>query len=110
MDEVRSKMDIYKSSSVAVEYLNADALAEAESNLRHGLAGGLLVPSDGVVYPPCAARYFLEQAQALGAQMQLGQSAVASSDEGVRLSDGTFISAGVTVNATGSWAPLLTHG
>jgi len=32
------------------------------------------------------------------------------SDDGVTLSDGTFISAGVTVNATGSWSPLLTPG
>ncbi len=110
MDEVRRKVDFYESRGVAVEVLDAKALAEAEPNLRPGLAGGLLVPADGVVYPPCAARYFLEQAQALGAQLQLGRSVVALNDDGVKLNDGTFIRAGMTVNATGSWAPLLTPG
>ena len=110
MDEVRRKVNFYQQRGVAVELLDAKALAEAEPNLRPGLAGALLVQGDGVVYPPCAARYFLEQAQALGAQLQLGRSVVALSDEGVKLNDGTFIRAGATVNATGSWAPLLAPG
>src|SRR5581483_10162352 len=110
MDEVRRKAAFYQGRGVAAEILDAEALVRAEPNLRPGLAGGLLVPGDGVVYPPCAARYFLERAQALGAQLHQGHSAVALSDEGVRLDDGTFIAAGVTVNATGSWAPLLTAG
>src|SRR6188474_2781644 len=58
MAEVRRKVDFYQARGVAVEILDAEALAEAEPNLRQGLAGGLLVPGDGVVYPPCAARYF----------------------------------------------------
>jgi D-hydroxyproline dehydrogenase subunit beta len=110
MDEVLRKVRFYQTRSVAVEILDAEALAEAEPNLRPGLAGALLVPGDGVVYPPCAAKYFLEEAQSLGAQLRLGLSAVELSDKGVRLSDGTFISTGVTVNATGSWAPMLTPG
>lgn len=110
MEEVRRKVGFYRSRGVAVELLDAKALADAEPNLRAGLAGALLVPGDGVVYPPCAARYFLEQAQSLGTQLLTGRSAVALSNEGVRLNDGTFISAGTTVNATGSWAPLLTPG
>ena len=110
MAEVRRKVQFYQTRGVAVEILDAKALAEAEPNLRQGLAGALLVPGDGVVYPPCAARYFLAQAQALGTQLRLGKSALALSNEGVKLNDGTFISAGVTVNATGSWAPLLTPG
>lgn len=110
MDEVRRKVQFYQARGVAVQILNSEELAEAEPNLRPGLAGGLLVPSDGVVYPPCAARYMLEQAQKLGAQLRCGQSAVALSNEGVKLNDGTFISAGATVNATGSWAPGLTPG
>jgi glycine/D-amino acid oxidase-like deaminating enzyme len=110
MAEVRRKVDFYQARGVPVEILDAEALAEAEPNLRQGLAGGLLVSGDGVVYPPCAARYFLEQAQALGARMHPGHSAVALSDEGVKLDDGSFIRAGTTVNATGSWAPLLTPG
>jgi len=110
MAEVLRKVEFYRARGVAAEILDGEALAEAEPNLRKGLAGALLVPGDGVVYPPCAARYFLERAQRYGARLQLGRSAVALGDEGVRLEDGTFISAGVTVNATGSWAPLLTPG
>ncbi|MEP7342518.1 MAG: FAD-dependent oxidoreductase [Acidobacteriota bacterium] len=110
MAEVRRKVDFYESRSVTVEILDAESLAETEPNLRQGLAGGLLVPGDSVVYPPCAARYFLEQAQSLGAQLRLGQSAISLNDEGVKLTDGSLTSAGVTVNATGSWAPLLTPG
>jgi glycine/D-amino acid oxidase-like deaminating enzyme len=110
MDEVRRKVRFYQTGGVAVEILDAEALAEAEPNLRPELAGALLVPGDGVVYPPCAAKYFLDEAQSLGAQLQLGLSAIALSDKGVRLNDGSFISAGTTVNATGSWAPLLTPG
>ncbi len=37
-------------------------------------------------------------------------SAVQLSGEGIRLRDGTFLAAGVTVNATGAWAPELTPG
>jgi D-hydroxyproline dehydrogenase subunit beta len=110
MIEAKRKAGFYQARGVAAEILDADTLAEAEPNLRRGLAGGLLVPRDGVVYPPCAARYFLERAQPLGAQLRLGRSAVRLSDDGVTLNDGAFISAGVTVNATGSWAPLLTPG
>ena len=110
MVEVRRKVDFYQARGVAVEILDEHGLGEAEPNLRKGLAGGLLVPSDSVVYPPAAARYFLERAQALGAQLHLGRAAVALSGEGVRLNDGTVIGAPVVVNATGSWAPGLTPG
>ncbi len=110
MDEVRRKVRFYEAHGVAVEVLDEKALAEAEPHLRFGLAGALLVPGDGVVYPPCAAKHFLDEAQSLGAKLQLGAAAVALSDKGVKLSDGQFISAGATVNATGSWAPELTPG
>lgn len=110
MDEVRRKQTYYETRGIPVEVLDEKALAEAEPNLRAGLAGGLRVPQDGVVYPPCAARYFLEQAQALGTQLQIGQNVVALNDDGVQLSNGSFVRAGITVNATGSWSPLLTPG
>lgn len=110
MAEVRRKLDFYQTHGVAAKILDADELAAAEPNLRAGLAGGLLVPGDGVIYPPCAAKHFLDEAQMLGAQLRMGKSAVELSDAGVRLNDGTFISAGATVNATGSWAPELTPG
>lgn len=110
MDEVRRKQDFYEQRGVPVEVLDAKALAEAEPNLRAGLAGGLRVPQDGVTYPPCGARFFIERAQARGAKVFLGKPVVELTGKGARLSDGSFIAAGLTVNATGSWSPELTPG
>lgn len=110
MDEVRRKQTFYEQRSVPVEVLDARQLAEAEPNLRPGLAGGLRVPQDGVTYPPCGARFFIERAQPQGAQLFLGKPVVELTGKGARLSDGSFIAAGFTVNATGSWAPELTPG
>ncbi len=110
MTEVKRKQQFYEARGVAVEVLDEKTLEEAEPNLRKGLAGGLLVLRDGVSYPPCAARYFLEQATARGATLLIGKAVKHLTDEGVTLSDGSFISAGITVNATGSWAPELTPG
>src|SRR5712692_6795724 len=46
MAEVRRKETFYAARGVPVEILDAHALAEAEPNLRAGLAGGLRVPGD----------------------------------------------------------------
>jgi glycine/D-amino acid oxidase-like deaminating enzyme len=110
MAEVRRKQRFFESRSVPVEVLDAKALEEAEPNLRKGLAGGLLVLEDGVVYPPCAARYLLEKAIACGAEVRMGQPAIEATREGVRLRDGTRIPARATVNAAGAWSPQLTPG
>jgi glycine/D-amino acid oxidase-like deaminating enzyme len=56
MEEVRRKQNFYETRGMLVEVLDAHALAEAEPNLRQGLVGGLRVPADSVIYPPCAAR------------------------------------------------------
>ena len=110
MGEVNRKRTVYQERRVAVEVLDAHRLREAEPNLREGLAGGLLVSEDAVIYPPAAAGHLLARAQAQGAVLCVGHPAIALSDEGVRLNDGTFIGSGITVNATGSWSPELTHG
>ena len=108
--EVNRKRAVYEERRVAVEVLDAQMLREAEPNLREGLAGGLLVPNDAVIYPPTAAGHFLERSQARGAVLCLGQPAIALTEDGVKLGDGTFIGSGITVNATGSWSPELTPG
>src|SRR5580700_4346207 len=69
MAEVERKRGIYQSIGVRAETLGPAELAEAEPNLRRGLAGGLLIPDDAVIYPPCGARYLLERAQAQGATL-----------------------------------------
>ena len=110
MEEVFRKQRFYSECGVAVEVLDAQALAEAEPNLRPGLVGGLRVPGDSVIYPPCAAQFFVAHARARGARLFVGSAVKALTREGVRLRNGTSLSAGVVVNAAGSWSPELTRG
>ncbi len=108
--EVHRKRGVYESIGVRAEVLGPRELAEAEPHLRPGLAGGLFVQNDSVVYPPCAARFLLERAKAHGADIRCGARAAELSGQGIKLADGTRIATGVTVNATGAWAPELTPG
>jgi len=110
MREVERKHKFYSERDVAVEVLDAQSLKEAEPNLREGLVGGLRVAGDSVIYPPCAAQFFVDQARALGAQVFVGQPVREITADGVRLRDGSVFSAGVIVNAAGSWSPELTAG
>ena len=107
---VRRKHEYYDERGVATEILDATQLGEAEPNLRPGLAGGLLVPGDSVIYSPCAARFFLQQARAKGAELYLGLHAVELRSHDVVLSDGAWLSATSVVNAAGTWAPGLSPG
>ena len=110
MAEVRRKQRYYGSRSVAAEVLDARSMEEAEPNLRKGMAGGLLVPDDGVLYPPCAARFLLERAQSTNAVVETG-SAVTQIGRGmVRLANGTEFSTAIIVNAGGAWSTALTPG
>ncbi len=107
MSEVRAKQDTYTAIGVASSVLDAGALAREEPNLRAGLAGGLLVPDDGVVYPPAGAAYFLEEAIKGGAVLLRGNAATGIHDGEVRLSDGSVHSARHIVIATGVATELL---
>jgi D-hydroxyproline dehydrogenase subunit beta len=111
MAEVRRKRDYYEQRGVRVEVLDARAVAKAEPNLRPGLAGGLRVMDDGVVYPPCAAHFFLEQAKKAGAEVRTRIAVKTLLPEGgVELADGSKFSAAHSVSATGPWSPELTPG
>jgi len=110
MAEVHRKARYYEHRGVPVQILTAEELERLEPNLRKGMAGGLLVSEDGVLYPPCAARFLVEKAQALGAIVQLGAPVSEIGSGRVRRADGSELSAGVIVNAAGAWAPELTRG
>jgi glycine/D-amino acid oxidase-like deaminating enzyme len=90
--------------------LDSVALAEAEPNLRPNLAGGLLLLGNLIVYPPCVARWLIEKAIEQGAQLRTGVTAKKLDDIGVRLSDGSTLTAGIIVNAAGTWANELMPG
>jgi glycine/D-amino acid oxidase-like deaminating enzyme len=112
MAEVYRKREFYGARGVATEVLDEKQLAEAEPQLRKGLAGGLLVPGDSVIYPPCAAAFLLAQAQAHGAELICGEvTRLGEGEVGLRGEKGFWtIAAKVSVNAAGSWSPELTRG
>ncbi|HEX6046210.1 MAG TPA: FAD-dependent oxidoreductase [Pyrinomonadaceae bacterium] len=106
---VERKRRFYAERGVRAEVLDSQSLREAEPNLRDGLVGGLRVASDSVIYPPCAAQYFVDRAMANGGRVFLDVVGEITRD-GVRLRSGSTISAGVIVNSAGSWSPALTAG
>lgn len=106
---VRRKAAFYRERGVAVQELDAKALAAEEPALRPGLAGALLVPGDRVVYPPHAARWFLSRAAARGARLVEGAEVSAIHGRRVATRSGD-LEAGCVVNAAGVAAPLLTPG
>jgi glycine/D-amino acid oxidase-like deaminating enzyme len=110
MAEVWRKHEYYGKRNVVTQVLDAAALRSLEPNLRAGLIGGLLVPEDGVLYPPCAARFLLERAQQRGAKFQSGRPVARMEGGHIELNDGEQIRAEFLVNATGAFAPDLMPG
>jgi len=110
MIEVQRKHAYYGEREVPTQVLDAKELQSLEPNLRPGMAGGLLVPEDGVLYPPCAALFLMERAQARGAKLNLGIKVAQIGQGTVRLADGAEISAEIIVNTAGASSPDLTPG
>jgi len=108
MAEVRRKHEFYSHRGVPTEVLSADRLKNLEPHLRDGMAGGLLVSEDAVLYPPCAADFLLRTAQKHGAELRLGEQVRIR--EGVVYTSGREFTARFTINATGADSPKLTPG
>jgi D-hydroxyproline dehydrogenase subunit beta len=106
MAEVHAKARTYATVGVRTEILDAQQLAEAEPALRPGLAGALRVIDDAVVYPPTAARFFLDEALAGGAQIVRARAVRATQGQ-VELANGQTIAAGRIVLAVGAESDLL---
>jgi glycine/D-amino acid oxidase-like deaminating enzyme len=110
MAEVHRKQKYYSERNVRVEVLDDTDVMKAEPNLRPGMAGGLRVPDDAVLYPPCATRFLLEQAKIHKAEVRTGLTVTTLLPEGgVQLADGSRIPAQRSVNATGPSSPTLTY-
>jgi D-hydroxyproline dehydrogenase subunit beta len=103
MTAVHQKHKYYTAGGVATEILDGRAVAEAEPNLRPGMAGALRVCNDGLIYPPCAARWLIEQARERGAQLRLDSRVVGFRDTEIHLGDGSRVAAGAVMHATGVW-------
>src|SRR5579859_7385821 len=91
---------------VEAKLIDSETLYEMEPALVPGLAGGMLVPREAVVYPPRMANYLVQRAQSRGAQLHAGRRVQALKRGGVQLDDGTHLSGPVLV-ATGCALPAL---
>ncbi len=87
--------------------LDSAALAEAEPNLRPGLAGGLLQPDDSVIYAPAAASWLIRRS---GAELRTGVRVSEVRAGSVHLADGGELSAGAIIIAAGERTPGLLRG
>ncbi|MBK8975528.1 MAG: FAD-binding oxidoreductase [Planctomycetes bacterium] len=106
----RQRAEVYERWGVASRVVDADELRLLEPNLRGGLAGGLLVPGDSVVYPPNAARVLLDAAVSAGAAVVERAPVTAVGDGWAELADGTRLEADVVVVAAGIATPRLVPG
>ncbi|MEQ1645645.1 MAG: FAD-dependent oxidoreductase, partial [Pyrinomonadaceae bacterium] len=107
MDEVRRKDEFYKTHGIVTEILDEKALRETEPNLAEGLAGGLRVTSDSVVYQLTATRYLMDKAVSKNAVLKTGTRVVSINDGEVKLANGEMVAAGSVVNAAGAFASEL---
>jgi glycine/D-amino acid oxidase-like deaminating enzyme len=107
LEVARRKLSLYHARGVDAELLEGPGLARLEPMLRKGLAGGLRVPGDGVVYPPAVARWLLHEAVRRGASLMEGRRIEAILPRAVRTADGQ-LHADVVINAAGAEAARLT--
>ena len=110
MNAAESKLAVRRAHGLPASLLNAAGIAAQEPNLRPGLAGGLLVPRDSIVYPPVVAAYLVQKAQSLGATVMLGRNVARLGEGEALLDDGTRLAAPRLINAAGADAPFLLHG
>ena len=106
LEVVHTKHRLFTEHAIASEVLGPRELAGLEPNLRRGLAGGLLVPGDGVLNPPNATRWLLERARAAGATVREGARVDRIGAHAVHCGD-DVLSAEVIVIAAGSETPRL---
>lgn len=95
-----------KAAGIDARPLDATALYEQEPALVPGLAGGMLVPREAVVYPPRVANYLAQRAQSRGARLYAGRRVQSLQSGSVKLDDGTPLSGPVLI-ATGCALPTL---
>ena len=102
---IPEKLARLATAGVQAERIDQRQLYQLEPSLAPGLAGGMLVPREAVVYPPGAARHFLERALARGAVLCRNHVA-ALIPSGVQLDDQTIL-AGKVLLASGGALPQL---
>jgi len=109
LTRIPQKLARLSAAGVAARAIDAEELYRLEPILVAGLAGGLLVPHEAVVYPPAVARYLVERARQRGAEFYPIHASHLEASAGVRLEDGTGLSGPVLVT-TGCALPQLLPG
>lgn len=105
MDIAAGKAKTFASRGIKTELLSAGELARREPSLRPGLAGGLLVPGDAIVYAPNLARWLVARG---GEAIDVRRAeVVALEGTVVRLGDGTRLRAPAVLVANGLDAARL---
>ena len=107
LEILHDKAATYARAGLRCEVLDPKGLAASEPHLRHGLTGGLLVPSDAVVYQPVATLELLRRARARGAAVREGCHVESVIPRGVCLQGGEVLRGDVVVNAAGASAAAL---
>lgn len=105
MARIPAKLARLQAAGVAAEALDARTLYQHEPALAPGLAGGLRIPQEAVVYPPAVARHLVDCAVREGAVLYR-QAASSLYPHGVVLQDGSTLRGPVLV-ATGRALPEL---
>lgn len=107
LDALAAKRDAYTAIGVRTDVLDAQQLATAEPALRPGLAGALLAPDDGVVYPPGATGALLDLARASGAVVRTRTDVAALGVREVRLPNERIACDTIVVAAGAGSASLI---
>ena len=107
LEALPAKQQLYRDHGLVTEVLDETTLIEAEPHLRRGLPGGLLVPSDAVIYQPTATIALLALARTMGAEVLERMPVEEIVPCGVRCGADT-LRADVIVNAAGAAAASLT--
>jgi glycine/D-amino acid oxidase-like deaminating enzyme len=102
---IPAKLARLAAAGVMAEQVDAERLYRLEPSLAAGLAGGMLVPNEAVVYPPGVAGFLVDRAIARGASWYR-QRAYQLNASGLRLDDGTRLDGNVLI-ATGCALPQL---
>ena len=107
LEALPAKQQLYRDHGIDTEVLDETSLIEAEPQLRRGLPGGLLVPSDAVIYQPAATIALLALARSMGAEVLERTPVEEIVPYGVRCGADT-LRADIIVNAAGAAAASLT--
>lgn len=111
LDAAREMHAGFVAQDLAAQLLDERALYDCEPSLAAGMAGGLLIGHDSIVYAPSAAQWLLTQSPgAARIDVRLHAQAVAVDAQHVTLSNGERIGGAHIVVANGLQARELVRG